>query len=235
MKKISCIISALNEGPRIGKVLKAVSNHPLIDEIIVVDDGSSDNTSEEALKFKDVKVIRHKKNMGKTKSMLDGCKNTKNELVMFLDADLVDLTPDNISRLVKPVMNGSVDLAIGMVKHDSSMHFIATIVGQGAYSGQRAMKKEIAIENLKKVQGYGAEAIINQYVLDNNLKFIIVDWLNVKATLRFKEVGFKESFSSLIKTFNEIFTAVSPFKFLKQLLKMRLLAFKYKNFLNEEI
>jgi len=228
MKKISCIISAYNEGPRIGNVLKAVSNHPLIDEVIVVDDASSDNTSEEALKFKDIRIIRHEKNKGKTRSMLDGCNNTENDLVMFLDADLIDLTPDNISQLAKPVLNGSVDMSIGMVKHDSKMYIIATITGHGAFSGQRAMKKEIALENLKKVQGYGAEAVINQYVLDNNMKFIVVNWLNVKATFRLKEMSVRESINSLQKTFRDIFLVVSPFKFIKQLILMRKLSAKYE-------
>ena len=42
--KVSCIIAAYNEGPRIGAVLDAISNNSLIDEIIVVNDGSKDNT-----------------------------------------------------------------------------------------------------------------------------------------------------------------------------------------------
>jgi glycosyltransferase involved in cell wall biosynthesis len=234
MKKISCIISALNEEPRIADVLKAVSNHPLIDEIIVVDDGSTDNTSKEALKFKDVKVIRHEKNKGKTRSMLEGCYNTENDLVLFLDADLVDLNSDNISQLVKPVLNGSVDMTIGMIKHDTRLYITATILLYGCFSGQRAMKKEIALNTLENVIGYGAEATFNKYVLDNNLKFIIVNWLNVKAILRYKETGFRKGVSSFLLTLKDMFIVAPPLKFLKQVLLMRKLSKKYKKLIKND-
>src|ERR1700760_3877061 len=42
--RISCIICALNEGPRIGAVLDVAATHPLVAEVIVVDDGSTDHT-----------------------------------------------------------------------------------------------------------------------------------------------------------------------------------------------
>lgn len=160
--------------------------------------------------------------------MLEGCIKSKNDLVMFLDADLVDLTNDNITQLVKPLLNGSVDMTIGMVKHDSRLSIIPSVFGHGSYSGQRAMKKEIAIQNLKKVNGYSAEAIMNEYVLKNNLKFIIINWLNVKAIIRFKKLGTIASYRSLTKTFKEIFIVVSPFKFIKQLIVMRKLSTKYE-------
>ena len=228
MSKISCVISAFNEGPRIGNVLKSVINHPLVDEVIVVDDGSSDNTSEEALKFEGIKIIKHNRNGGKTLSMFDGCIISKNDLVMFLDADLVGLTADNITQLVKPILNGSVDISIGMVKHDSRFYIIGTIMAHGAYSGQRVMKKEIAIQNLSKVHGFSGEAMINNYILDNNLKFIVINWLNVRAIKRSKEIGKRASISSYIKTLRDILIVAPPLKMIKQLILMRKLSAKYE-------
>ena len=55
---ISCIIPAYNEGPRIKAVLDVVAAHPLIDEIIVVDDGSSDDTAALASGREKVVLIR---------------------------------------------------------------------------------------------------------------------------------------------------------------------------------
>ena len=221
MKKISCVISALNEGPRIENVLGVVSNHPLIDEVIVVDDGSSDDTIQKVKNFQYVKVIEHKENKGKTCSMLDGCHHSEHGVILFLDGDLVHLTKKNISEIVNPVLNDSVDMSIGMIRHDSCLHLIARIVGHGAYSGQRAMKKDIALKNLVEVNGYAAEAILNQYVLKNNLHFNVVNWYNVKAISRVKEQGLIQCYLSYIKTFQEIFEVVGVFGFFKQLLQMR--------------
>ena len=49
--ELSCIIPAYNEAPRIAAVLEAVLAHPLITEVIVVDDGSQDNTAEVAERY----------------------------------------------------------------------------------------------------------------------------------------------------------------------------------------
>jgi len=160
--------------------------------------------------------------------MLDGCINSTNDSVMFLDADLVGLTTNNITQLVKPILNGSVDMSIGMVKHDSRFYIMGQIIGHGSMSGQRVMKKEIALQNLKKVNGYSAEAMINKYVLENNLKFIVINWLNVKALLRFKEIGIRAGIRSLIISFKEIFIIISPLKIIKHLILMRKLSTQYE-------
>ena len=68
--KISAIIPAFNEEPRIGNVLDVVKEMELIEEIIVVDDGSTDNTYKVAIK-KGVKVIRLDSNKGKGAAILE--------------------------------------------------------------------------------------------------------------------------------------------------------------------
>jgi len=235
VKKVSCIICAYNEGPRIGDILKVVINHPLLDEIIVVDDGSSDNTAREVLKFEEIRFFKHEKNLGKSRSMLDGCNNAKNDLLMFLDADLIGLTTDNITQLVKPVQNGLVDMTMTICKYDFVLNGFSKLLGVEITSGERVIKKEIAKNILKNAIGYSVEIQMNQHILDNNLKFIVVSWLNVKPPFKRKKEGIKKGVLSTFIGFKQLITKVSLIHIIIQMLKMGKLSGRYKKELNISI
>jgi len=104
MNKISCIICAFNEETRISVVLTALFAHPLIEEVIVVNDGSTDSTKKIVEQSKWVKLISHEKNLGKSQAMCAGIQNSQNDLLMFLDADLKNITKDDITALAMPIL-----------------------------------------------------------------------------------------------------------------------------------
>src|SRR6266404_101392 len=99
--KVSCVIPAHNEAPRIANVLRAASSDPLIDEVIVIDDGSTDGTSEVVRKFPSVRLIALKKNAGKSNAIYEGITAAQGEFICMLDADLLGLTEEIVSKLIK--------------------------------------------------------------------------------------------------------------------------------------
>ncbi len=90
---ISIVVPAYNESKRMGRILQSIlsSSYPRDKmEIIVVDDGSSDDTYVIASRYP-VKVIRHKKNMGRGKAIETGVKEASYDIVVTIDADtLID-------------------------------------------------------------------------------------------------------------------------------------------------
>jgi len=106
--KVSCIIPAFNEGSAIKKVLKAVKKVRTIGEIIVVDDGSTDNTYKNA-KSLGVKVIRNSSNKGKGAAIKTGFAHSHGDIILFLDADLYNITPKKITSIIQPIKNDEAD------------------------------------------------------------------------------------------------------------------------------
>lgn len=86
---LTIFIPAYNEGKNIAKTIDSVKNadYPGILEILVIDDKSSDDTYEQAKKFKEVKVIKKKKNEGKPKALNQALQMCKTDLFAVLDAD----------------------------------------------------------------------------------------------------------------------------------------------------
>ncbi|NJE04565.1 glycosyltransferase family 2 protein [Thermococcus sp. M36] len=116
-KRITVIIPAYNEAKRIGKVLERIPE--FVDEVIVVDDGSSDSTYRVAVEYskKDprIKALRLEKNSGKGAAMRAGVKEATGEIIVFMDAD-GQHKPEEIIKLVEPVVSGEADMVIGARK-----------------------------------------------------------------------------------------------------------------------
>ena len=127
---LSIIIPAYNEAARLEKTLKAVvdylrQNRPDA-EVIVVDDGSTDNTAELARRvFKasgDLRtsVISYKSNLGKGRAVRLGLLAARGDVALFSDADLSTPISEE-SKLVEPIASGQCDVAFGSRALDRSL------------------------------------------------------------------------------------------------------------------
>lgn len=190
MKKISCIICAFNEEKRIGIVLAALKNHPNIDEVIVVDDGSTDKTKEVAGSFAFVKLVSYTKNKGKSSAMAIGIEMAKNNILMFLDADIINITLEDITELAKPVLDGMTDVSMSLRKNSL---WIYKKIGLDFVSGERVILKKYLqnqVEEIAKLPGFGVEVFMNRIIIKNNLRVRVVRWKNVSVTRKTSKVGF---------------------------------------------
>jgi phosphoserine phosphatase SerB len=104
---VSVIIPALNEEKTIRHVINLVSRSPIVDEILVIDDKSHDNTIKQS-RLPKVRIYTSPI-IGKGNSMRDGMLLANNEVVVFLDADIVTY-PEKIAELLsRPILDDEAD------------------------------------------------------------------------------------------------------------------------------
>jgi len=132
LPKISIVIPAYNEEASIGDLLKVILQVDLNSigfdrEIIVVDDGSKDNTSQVASKFKEVTVLR-KPNGGKGSATKYGINHATGDWVLIQDADL-EYDPNDYIAMLQPIKQTDDSVTIygsrilGQMRQKSSLFF----------------------------------------------------------------------------------------------------------------
>ena len=112
---VSIIVPVYNEEKSVGKTLRQIEQlHLLLPsmEVIVVDDGSTDQTASEVAKFPFVKCIAHGENRGKGAALCTGFQAATGDIFVIQDADL-EYPPSNIPKLLKPILNGGADVVYG--------------------------------------------------------------------------------------------------------------------------
>jgi glycosyltransferase involved in cell wall biosynthesis len=110
LPQVTAIIPAYNEELTIGSVV--ISTAEFVDQIIVVDDGSTDHTSEIAEKA-GAEVIKHSQNQGKGTALKTGFSAIKKaDIIITIDGD-GQHNPYEIPLLVKPIADGQADLVNG--------------------------------------------------------------------------------------------------------------------------
>ncbi len=136
---VAAIVPAYNEVRRVGRVLEALSGTERFQEIIVVDDGSTDGTDRVVTRFESVAYLRNETNMGKSYSMQRGVEATDVPVLFFCDADVEGLNPKTIGEMLNPVLNDEADMFIGIRNNTMQKAFTTFAIN----SGERALKREL--------------------------------------------------------------------------------------------
>jgi glycosyltransferase involved in cell wall biosynthesis len=112
--KLSVIIPVYNEKETILKILEKVQKVPIEKEIIIIDDGSNDGTTEilKNIKDKNIKTIFKKVNEGKGSAIREGLKYVKGEIIVIQDADL-EYEPMDWIKMVELIEEKNVDVVYG--------------------------------------------------------------------------------------------------------------------------
>lgn len=168
--KVAVIVPAYNEGERIANTIKSLKEALSSDiRILVIDDGSQDNTADEAEKA-GAEVIRMGVNSGKGEALNRGLKEAQADAIAFIDADL-EHTAGEAAKLIAPVAAGEADMTIarfpkarkkggfGIVK-GSSRWIIKHYTGlemESPLSGQRVLTKQLLNVIGEMPSGYGVE------------------------------------------------------------------------------
>ena len=134
--KLSVIIPVYNEERFIGSVIEKVRSVTLppclTRELIVVNDGSTDNTAKILERFKgfpEVKILHHARNLGKSAAVRTGIQTAQGDLILIQDADL-ECTPADYPRLLEPFLGNHLSVVYGSrfkgkIKNMSLMNRIA--------------------------------------------------------------------------------------------------------------
>lgn len=109
--KISILIPMYNEEKSIENVLSKIPKLPNY-EIIIVDDGSTDNSKKIVQRFDNVRLFIHEKNMGYGQAILDGFNYSTGDIIITLDSD-GQHEPRDIFNLIKPIIENNADIVIG--------------------------------------------------------------------------------------------------------------------------
>lgn len=200
---VSVIIPAYNEETLLGGVLGPLMEIEEIAQIIVVSDGSTDNTVKVA-EIYDAEIIMLPQNIGKGGALAVGIERAKEEIILFLDADLIGLQTKHIYQLISPVINGGVDMTVGVFTGGRLTTALAQVIAPNL-SGQRCLKRSWSkqIPDLAK-SGFGAEVALNRLAATENLVIKKVALSDLTHIMKEEKIGLWPGLIQRLKMYWEI-------------------------------
>lgn len=204
-KNFSVVIPAWNEERTIGEVVRAFRTHPLCREVIVVSDGSIDNTAKIA-HTEGAQVVELKENSGKGEAMEKGVEIAHADIIFFSDADILGLNSEIISSIALPVLAGEYPMSIGITGRkmywlNKILHFFPLL------GGQRVIVKELwyAVPRMYRTR-FKIETALNYYskMFGRTAHFALFPSMrHVKKEFKY---GMLRGFFMRVKMYAEIFS-----------------------------
>lgn len=195
--KVVVVIPAYNEEENILNTIENVKKIDLIDEIVVVDDGSSDKTSQIVENLNDIKLITLENNSGKGYAIKKAIEVIDYDYMVLLDGDLGESSYE-VNKLIEPVIQDECDVSIarfGRAKKKGGFGLVKNLAKYGVYfytgekidttlSGQRVYKKEV-VEKITYIPNrFGVEVAMTVGTFRNKFRIKEVD-----VTMSHSETG----------------------------------------------
>jgi glucosyl-3-phosphoglycerate synthase len=203
---VTVVIPALNEAATIASVVTFAFRSLLVGEVIVIDDGSTDDTAELAFSA-GAKVITSTM-LGKGASMEDGMREARHELILFLDGDLRGLREDVIDAMARPLIDNQADFvkarftrAAGRVTVLTARPLLRTYFPEIAHfeqplSGVMAARRSL-LQQLRFENDYGVDV------------GLFIDAARAKARLAEVDIGHLQHDSHELEVLGEMATQVA--------------------------
>jgi glycosyltransferase involved in cell wall biosynthesis len=189
--RVAVIIPAYNEQDRIRATVEAARTIPQVSAVVVVDDGSTDDTSMLAREAGAV-TVRHRRNLGKAAAMttgahavaeMDAAEGGPRHHLLFLDADLRETAQEAFS-LVEPIVDGVADMTIAVLPRSTpggGHGFVVRLSSKGIermtgwiptqpLSGQRCLTRSAFDLLVPLARGFGVETALTIDALQRGLR-----------------------------------------------------------------
>lgn len=196
MPTVTVVIPAFNEEKTITDTIRALKKRPEVDNILVVNDGSSDNTSALA-RQEEVEVLDLPSNRGKGAAMNSALEHINTDIIAFVDGDLGSAAGE-VHKILAPVLEGKTDLCIAAFPAPTKKGGFGLVKGTAArairkagnlesiapLSGQRAMTREVLTAVTPFREGYGVELGMTIKALQKGFRI-----MEVPTTMTHNETG----------------------------------------------
>lgn len=195
---VTAIVPVFNEEKTVKNIIIALENCPLIDELIVVNDGSTDQSGtilKRLFTIYNFRYIEFGTNRGKSYALVQAVRESLGDIIVFVDSDIVGLTCNHIRTLLKPLENGDADMVIGQPYSIQGGKRTDPLKPLEFLAGERALFKADILPLLERIQNtkYGIETLINLYYKSQNKKIKIEYLWKLTHLKKFQKDGLSSS------------------------------------------
>jgi len=172
---VSVIVPVYNEEATVANLVSTLLASELVDEVVCVDDGSTDSSREILRGFgRRIALVELAQNQGKGGALAEGVWRANGTIVVFVDADLVNLTEDHLGAMVAPIRDGAARASLGFFPGESGYsRLIARITGP-RFTGERAYRRRDLLPHLTHIATtrFGVEVYLNRLFSKSETKVV---------------------------------------------------------------
>jgi glycosyltransferase involved in cell wall biosynthesis len=206
MPRVAAIVPAFNEQETLVDVVTVLKSTGTIDEVLVVSDGSTDETVRISRSL-GVKTIHLHQNYGKAMAMAIGVAHTDAPVLVFVDGDILNLSEYLLGQLIEPVVSGRSEMCIGIRHRGWLINFFHARTGP-LLSGIRCVKREVfeAVPD-EYLQGFTVETALNWACRRLGMRTTTVVLCNLRHMVKERKRGLAAGARARYEMFRAVFSA----------------------------